>query len=124
LPKGVTGCSFEVFTIPPEGYSELGALDFAPTSFSGIIPTDIPALRKVVAKDVCEMGGDAILPHLSSDGEYNHVTILHRVSATPAASAASAAAPAAPAAEGCHYDTQCKGDRICSGGQCVDPPAK
>lgn len=28
-----------------------------------------------------------------------------------------------PVAAGCQYDTQCKGERICAAGQCVDPPA-
>lgn len=37
--------------------------------------------------------------------------------------AQSAAPPpsAPPTATGCQYDTQCKGDRICKEGQCVDP---
>jgi hypothetical protein len=30
-------------------------------------------------------------------------------------------AVAAPAASGCQYDTQCKGERVCSAGACVDP---
>jgi hypothetical protein len=30
-------------------------------------------------------------------------------------------APAAAAAAGCSYDTQCKGDRVCVKGACVDP---
>ncbi|MGH7966406.1 MAG: hypothetical protein ACRERD_32035 [Candidatus Binatia bacterium] len=29
----------------------------------------------------------------------------------------------AVAQEGCKYDTQCKGDRICESGVCVSPPA-
>ncbi len=33
----------------------------------------------------------------------------------------SQAAPAEPATDGCQYDTQCKGDRICEAGQCVSP---
>ena len=37
--------------------------------------------------------------------------------------AAAAAAPSAVPAvsSGCQYDTQCKGDRICRNGMCVDP---
>lgn len=43
--------------------------------------------------------------------------------ATSAASSGGAAAPAAAAGSpaGCQYDTQCKGERICKAGQCVDP---
>jgi hypothetical protein len=47
--------------------------------------------------------------------------------APPAAPATPPAVPAepapAPAPQGCQYDTQCKGDRLCVEGQCVDPPA-
>lgn len=32
--------------------------------------------------------------------------------------------PAAPCFTGCGKDTDCKGDRICVKGECVDPPAK
>lgn len=40
-----------------------------------------------------------------------------------AASGATSGGAAAPAeaAGGCQYDTQCKGERICKAGQCVDP---
>jgi hypothetical protein len=39
---------------------------------------------------------------------------------TPSASSPPAAEPPN---SGCHYDTQCKGNRICQGGLCVEPPA-
>jgi hypothetical protein len=32
--------------------------------------------------------------------------------------------PAAPCLTGCGKDTDCKGERICAKGECVDPPAK
>lgn len=35
-----------------------------------------------------------------------------------------ATARQAPAQDGCSYDTQCKGDRICVQGACVDPEGK
>jgi len=38
------------------------------------------------------------------------------VAAVPASTAASAAPV------GCQFDTQCKGERVCQGGVCVDPP--
>jgi hypothetical protein len=33
------------------------------------------------------------------------------------------AAPAAAAIAGCQFDTQCKGDRLCMHGECVEPTA-
>jgi hypothetical protein len=43
--------------------------------------------------------------------------------AAGAASSGGAAVPAdaAGGSGGCQYDTQCKGERICKAGQCVDP---
>ena len=38
--------------------------------------------------------------------------------------ATAAAASSARPSGGCEYDTQCKGDRICRDGQCVEPPKK
>jgi hypothetical protein len=41
------------------------------------------------------------------------------------AAPASGWSPAAPAAAaGCQYDAQCKGDRVCKAGSCVDPAPK
>ncbi len=40
---------------------------------------------------------------------------------TPAPAAAETPAAVAPAAGGCQYDTQCKGERICEAGRCVEP---
>lgn len=51
-----------------------------------------------------------------------------QVSCTPMGSSAvpggSDAVASEPVAGGCQYDTQCKGDRVCEGGACVDPPSE
>jgi hypothetical protein len=48
-----------------------------------------------------------------------------QVSCTPMAGSVvpggSDAAPPEPTEQGCQYDTQCKGERICRAGECVDP---
>lgn len=44
--------------------------------------------------------------------------------APPAAPATAAPDGAPPAEPGCAKDVDCKGDRVCVGGACVDPPAK
>jgi hypothetical protein len=40
---------------------------------------------------------------------------------TPTAVVASAPAAAPAAKDGCKFDTQCKGDRVCRDGACADP---
>ena len=56
----------------------------------------------------------------SSHGGGQHSTA--QVSCKENGGGAAPAAPAAPAAaSGCQYDTQCKGDRVCKAGSCVDP---
>jgi hypothetical protein len=56
----------------------------------------------------------------SAHGGGSHSTA--QVSCTPKPNAATARE--APAEAGCSYDTQCKGDRVCVKGACVDPESK
>jgi hypothetical protein len=63
--------------------------------------------------------------HCSSFGGGEGATT--QVSCAPAAGAPTTTVPGganAPAALGCQYDNQCKGDRLCKKGECVDPPVK
>jgi hypothetical protein len=46
------------------------------------------------------------------------------VATSPGAEPPVPVAPAAPCLAGCGKDTDCKGDRICVKGECVDPPAR
>jgi hypothetical protein len=46
------------------------------------------------------------------------------VATSPVAEPPVPVAPAAPCLAGCGKDTDCKGDRICVKGECVDPPAR
>jgi hypothetical protein len=43
------------------------------------------------------------------------------VASAASSGGATAPAEAATGTTGCHYDAQCKGERICKAGQCVDP---
>jgi hypothetical protein len=112
-PTKSDDCTFEVFTAVPSGYMEIGTLDL-----QGVAATTIPEFREAAKHDVCTLGGDAVFPRVSGYGFYSHATVLHSVAAPSAPSAAPSAA------DGCHYDAQCKGERICVSGQCVNPPAK
>jgi len=47
-----------------------------------------------------------------------------RLQAEPVPAAATPAAAPAPAGAGCAKDVDCKGDRVCEQGHCVDPAAR
>ncbi len=74
-------------------------------------------VKELIERDVCGAGGDAAVAIANGFGSYIKATILKSTGVAPAANAPTAA-------EGCRFDTQCKGDRICVQGQCTDPPAK
>lgn len=60
-----------------------------------------------------------LVPHLASAGA---LIVFAALAVGSSGSSDSASAPG-EARGGCKTDMDCKGDRICSGGQCVDPPA-
>ena len=55
-------------------------------------------------------------------GQLSEIGCKMRDGVAGAASGATPAGPAAPAGGGCLYDNQCKGERVCSKGVCVEPP--
>lgn len=123
-PPREPNCKFDVLTSPAQGYRELGVLD---------IPSErhrqtVRGFKHEVGPYVCKAGGDAVLAHVNGTGDYIKAIVLQRVEQPPARAAAPGTVPAwgpeRPAtSEGCKFDTQCKGDRICVEGACVNPPA-
>lgn len=113
-------CDFAMLTaVPASGFVEIGTIDIIPMGGDAIRSLD--RLGDRIEPYVCKAGGDAVMAVKNGLGVYIQATVLK--SAGPAPGQA-AAAPNAKAADGCHYDTQCKGDRICVDGGCVDPPVK
>ena len=108
-----------MFTTPPEGaWTEVGVIDPAAGH------TRLDRFEKAIAKHVCEAGGDAALVWMNGYGQYIKATVLVAVAPPPQAQAPAPVAPVpAPAAQGCQYDNQCKGERICVQGACVVPAA-
>jgi hypothetical protein len=124
MPPRPENCEFEMLTAAPTGsYAELGTLDLT----SGA-PTNLGEFRSAIRPQVCRAGGDAALAIANTFGIYLKATVLKRVDGPPPAGGApiagggmpSSQPPAAPS--GCSFDTQCKGDRVCAQGACVDPP--
>lgn len=144
-PARALGCEFEVFTTPPPGFVEIGAVDVNPGGYGVNDFRDVAAFKAKIQPYVCQAGGDAAIAYANGFGMYIKATILKRDGSLPATAAvaealppplpppsppqAQAAPPAPappPAADpgGCRYDTQCKGDRLCVQGSCVDPATR
>lgn len=114
-------CDFDVLTaVPLTGYKEVGTVDVTPGgSFSRGTTMDLREFKKQITADVCKLGGDAAMASANGFGEYMKATVLKRVDVEPAPAAQASAE--ATRGRGCEFDTQCKGDRICVGGQCQAP---
>jgi hypothetical protein len=125
-PPREPNCAFELFTVLPRGFAEIGAIDVNQGSYGHKSFTDLDAFKREIQPYVCKAGGDAAIAYANGYGQYIKATILKNVGDTENPAQASAQAPIAPSAsvasgDGCHYDTQCKGDRICVQGNCVSP---
>jgi hypothetical protein len=130
-------CDFQMFTTAPEGYAEVAAIDVQSGDYGVHQYRDIASFKTEIQPYVCKAGGDAAIAYANGFGMYIKATVLKRVEKATVAAAPEAASskaefgtsaqqqqPApAPADLGCHYDTQCKGDRICVKGDCVSPAA-
>jgi hypothetical protein len=67
-------CAFEVMTSEPTNpYDEVGVLEL----YNGDAPKDADKFRKLIAKQVCEVGGDVVMPTIDDKGRYTKGTILH-----------------------------------------------
>ena len=116
-PRGPQ-CEFQVLSAPAEGFTEVGVIDVKSGAFNTHIFTDTADFKAEIRPYVCQAGGDAALVVVDGFGTYIKATVLRRVAnaASPAPAGSNAAQN-----EGCKYDTQCKGDRICVAGGCQAP---
>jgi hypothetical protein len=111
-------CEFELLTTAlAPGYDEIGTIDVSRGAYATNVYTDLSAFGDHIRPDVCQMGGDAIVASQSGFGAYTRATVLKKTAQ------AARVADAAPVS-GCQIDTQCKGDRVCVAGACVDPARK
>ena len=114
LPARPPGCAFEIYTVTPGApVIEIGTIDVVDHSGAKL---SVAELKAAIQPDVCKMGGDAAFASVDAEGGYSKATVLK-------IRAPSAGGPGSPAAA-CGNDGQCKGDRICVSGACVDPPTK
>lgn len=119
-PPKPPDCDFHVFTTQPEGrWVEIAVIDDASDT------RNIERFKEMIAEQVCEVGGDAAMVWMNGHGQYIKATVLafSPPVAGPTAPPAPAPmpSPAAASPQGCQYDTQCKGNRVCVQGKCVAP---
>lgn len=119
VPPRQPNCEFELFTTLPEGYAELGTIDVNQGPFGGKLHGTLDKFKTQIRPHVCKAGGDAAVAFANDHGLYMKATVLSRMEQSPPQR--TPAPTAASPASGCSYDTQCKGDRICEAGRCVDP---
>jgi hypothetical protein len=118
-PSREVGCDFQVFTVAPgDGYVEIGTIDVSPGGWGANTYRKLPSFKEKVQPYVCRAGGDAVLALANGYGMYIKATILKGTGASASGAASQGAAG------GCRFDTQCKGDRICVKGECVEPEKK
>lgn len=119
-PRREATCDFAVYTAPVEGFVEIGVIDVTIGSWMGENRFEnVSEFKEAIRPLVCDAGGDAVLGFANGHGFYIKGSVLKRAPSP----VNPAAIPSAAADVGCHYDTQCKGDRICVGGTCVAPSA-
>lgn len=71
------GCTFEVRTSQPtEGFEEIGTLQH----YNGKPTKSVDALKKAVAEQVCEVGGDAVIAVPNDKGELDKAMVVKWVS--------------------------------------------
>ena len=123
LPARPENCEFEMLTAAPSGgFIEIGTLDLTAGG-----TTNLGEFRNGIRPKVCRAGGDAAIAMANGYGIYIKATVLKRVDGPPPPVTGAAgpvmppSQPPPPPASGCSFDTQCKGDRVCVQGACVDP---
>jgi hypothetical protein len=106
--------------VPSTGFVEVGTLDIDWRP-EGERRSENRLIDRI-ERYVCRAGGDAVVPEKNHAGVYVHATVLKSIGPVP--SDVDAAPSTATTADVCHFDTQCKGDRVCVDGGCVDPVTK
>lgn len=65
-------CTFDIVTAPQEDLEEVGVLQH----YNGELPKTADAFRAAIAKQVCRVGGDAVIPVIDDKGRYVKGTVI------------------------------------------------
>jgi hypothetical protein len=75
-PAKPKGCKFDMHTSnPTEGFEEIGTLEH----YNGDPPKDTEKMRKAVAEQVCELGGDAVIATQNEKGFFTKGQVIKYV---------------------------------------------
>jgi hypothetical protein len=114
-PAREAACDFELLTTSPAaGFEEIGTVDVSRGAYATNVYTDLSSFGDHIRPNVCEMGGDALVATQTGFGAYTKATVFKKTDQGARVGDASAST-------GCQVDTQCKGERVCVAGACVDP---
>jgi hypothetical protein len=70
------GCAVDVMTSPPEKrFEEVGTLDF----YNGTEPTTVEGFKRAVAKQVCQVGGDAVIAIVNEKLQFTKGTVIRYI---------------------------------------------
>jgi hypothetical protein len=106
-PASPLPCEFQLLTVTPSGgYVEKGVFQAQLGDYGSNAFSTLADFKREIAPYVCRVGGDIAVAHANPDGIYLRATILKATVAPPA---------------GCAIDAQCKGQRVCLKGKCVEP---
>jgi len=115
-------CDFQMLTAAPTGgFVEVGTVDVEFGAYGSHQFRKLSDFKEEIAPSVCKAGGDAAIATVNGYGMYIKATIL-KSSGLPTSAPTLTQANASTG--GCSFDAQCKGDRICTRGACVDPAMK
>ena len=71
-----SGCAFDVVTSrPARDYRVIAVLDVEAFAVKRV-PNTEEKFRAAIAKDVCSVGGDAVIPGINVDGRYVLATVI------------------------------------------------
>jgi hypothetical protein len=114
VPSQEAPCAFQILTAAPSvEYVEVGVVNAHLGDYGSNAFSTLADFKKEITPYVCRAGGDMAVAYANDAGIYIRATVLRSTGAKPA----SASRPAA----GCQFDTQCKGQRVCVRGECMDP---
>jgi hypothetical protein len=75
-PAKPAGCKFDMHTsMPSEGFEEIGTLEH----YNGDPPKDTEKMRKAVAEQVCQLGGDAVIATQNEKGFFTKGQVIKYV---------------------------------------------
>lgn len=76
LREKPNGCTFVMHTTQPsEGFEEIGMLEH----YNGDPPKDVEKMKKAIAEQVCQLGGDAVIVTANEKGQYTKGQVIRYV---------------------------------------------